>query len=295
MGGCVGHYLFDELIKRDDLDLTFLIRSPQKVKYDLSKVNLIKDELKNIKKYSSLIKEMDYIVHLLPDWGGEEGNFQETKEFFDCIDLNRTGKILYFSTASILGPENKAAREALACGTPYIRGKYKMHEELKTMPHLNKTVTLFPTWVLGGDEKHPYSHAYFAVKQAAAWIRLVKLFNIDITFHFIHARDVALSAMQILGSDIQSGEYVLGNPPVTFNGFIKAICAHLGIKDSRYKIKVPVNFIGKISSLSGRNLSAWDNYCIDNRNTTYNVSNPLTFGIQPEFDTAEKVLKEIFP
>ena len=294
MGGCVGHYLFDELAKRDDLDLTFLIRSPEKVKYDLSGINVIKDDLKNIKNHSGIIRESDYVIHLLADWGGEEGNYHHTMDLFNSIDLLKTEKIIYFSTASILGKDNLPVKEAFECGTPYIRGKYRMHRDLISMPHYMKTVVLYPTWVLGGDNRHPYSHAYSAIKQISAWIRLIKLFDIDITFHFIHSRDIALCTAQILNGSILNGEYVLGNSPITFNGFIKAICEHLGIKDSRFKIKVPVGLIRTAPSLLGKNLSGWDNYCIDNRNMTYRVSNPFAFGAKPEFDTVEKVLKEIF-
>lgn len=293
MGGCVGHYIYDELKKRDDLELTFLIRSPEKIKYDTSGISIIKDEFKNIKKYADIIKGSDYVIHLLADWGGEEGNYQETLDLFDCIDPDKIEKILYFSTASILGKGNIPEKEALRCGTPYIRGKYKMHEKLVQMPHYLKTVVLYPTWVLGGDEQHPYSHATLAIKQAAKWLRLIKLFSIDITFHFMHSRDIAVTAAHILNSDIRNGEFVLGNAPLTADDFIKAVCKETGTVDSRFKIRVPVEFIRKTSALIGRKLSAWDNYCIDNRNTTYNATNPATFGISPLYDTAEKALKEL--
>jgi len=294
MGGCVGHYLFDELRKRDDLDLSFLIRSPEKVKYDLSDVNVIKDEFKNIKKYAHIIKESDYVIHLLADWGGEDGNYLHTLEMLDCVDPEKVRKILYFSTASILGKNNLPAKEALACGTPYIRGKYKMHEELVKMPHYLKTIVLYPTWVLGGDERHPYSHATMAIKQASAWIRLIRLFSIDIKFHFMHSRDIALTSAHILDCDIKNGEFVLGNPAITSDEFIKAVCNALKVKDNGFKIKIPVELVRKTAALFGKKLSGWDNYCIDNRNVTYKTIAPGTFGIKPEFDTAKKVLKEIF-
>lgn len=294
MGGCVGHYLMDELRKRDDLELSFLIRSPEKVKYDLSDINVIKDEFKNIKKYGHIIKEADHVIHLLADWGGEDGNHQQTIDLFNCIDPEKAKKIIYFSTASILGKDNLPAKEALICGTPYIRGKYKMHEDLLKMPLSSKTVVLYPTWVLGGDEKHPYSHASTAIKQTVKWVSLIKLFSIDITFHFMHSRDIALTAAHILfDGNVRNGEFVLGNAPITADGFIRAVCNDLKIRDNRFKIKLPVEFIRRIAALFGKKLSPWDNYCIDNRNTTYKTIDPATFGIRPEFDTIDKVLKEL--
>lgn len=294
MGGCVGHYIYDELKKRDDLELTFLIRSPEKVKYDTSGISIIKDEFRNIKKYAHIIKDSDYVIHLLADWGGEEGNYQETLDLFDCIDPDKIEKILYFSTASILGKGNAPSKASLECGTPYIRGKYKMHETLVGMPHYAKTIVLYPTWVLGGDRSHPYSHAAIAIKQAAKWISVIKHFSIDISFHFMHSRDIALTSAHMLNSDIGSGEFVLGNAPITSDEFIKAVCKEIGIKDSRFKIRVPVELIRRVAFILGKKLSAWDNYCIDNRKNVYTTISPASFGIKPEFDTAEKVLKEIF-
>ncbi len=294
MGGCVGHYLYDELKKNDEFEFAFLIRSPEKVKYDTSKINVIKDEFKNIKKYAEIIKDADYIIHLLADWGGEEGNFQETIDFFNCIDANKTEKILYFSTASILGKDNKPNVSVKTCGTPYIRGKYKFYEKLLSMPHYKKTVILYLTWVLGGDKNHPYSHAYYAIKSGAKFIDIIKFFSVDINFHFIHSKDIAQIAYFLLKNDTKEKEFILGNEPITADIFIEKMCQVLSKNNPKFKINFPIEPTIKLAKFFGKKFSDWDEYCIGNRKLTFNVVNPASFGLAPYYPKIEKILEEIF-
>ena len=293
MGGCVGHYLFDELKKRDDLELTFLIRSPEKVKYDLTGISIIKDEFKNIAKYKSVIKDMDYIIHVLPDWGGEEGNYQETLELFDCVDPVKVTKIIYFSTASILGPDNKTVPEVLTCGTPYIRGKYKMHEALIKLPHFNKTVVLFPTWVLGGDEKHPYSHAYSAIKGMKKWIRPLSFLTSDLRFHFIHAKDIAGMASHLLFSDEKAREYVMGTKAVTIGDFISAIAVRFGIK-RRLRFNISQGFAGFIARVFDKKLTLWDKYCLKTFHQEFKTADPSYFGLVTSYPDIKSIVEDVF-
>lgn len=294
MGGCVGHYLFEELQKHNDFEYIFLIRNPQKVKYDLSNVKIIQDEFKYIKKYSDVIKDCDYIIHLLADWGGEEGNFQETLDLFDCINSEKVKKILYFSTASILGKDGIPSPITKFCGTPYIRGKYKFYEVLKTLPHYNKTTILYLTWLLSGGKNYPESHANSAIKTLAKWIDIIKFFSIDINFHFIHAKDIATIATYLLKNNTKENEFILGNEAISANYFIEKLCIVLNKKNPKIKIPVPIDMLAKIVQIFGKKLSDWDKYCIENRKNTYQTVNPTNFGLKPAYLEIQKVLEEIF-
>ena len=294
MGGCVGHYLFDELRKRDDLDLTFLIRSPEKVKYDLSDVNVIKDEFKNIKKYARIIKESDYIIHLLADWGGEDGNHHHTLEMFDCVDPEQIRKILYFSTASILGKNNLPAKEALVCGTPYIRGKYKMHEELVRMPHYAKTVVLYPTWVLGGDEKHPHSHAFMAIKKLKDWLWLLSFFTSDLRFHFIHSKDIAAISSYLLDSKDRAQEFVLGTQAITIGEFIKGMADRFGI-NRPFRLNINRGLVNALAKIFDKKMGLWDKYCVKIFHQEFSAAAPSFFGLTTSYPHIKSVVNEIFP
>jgi len=293
MGGCVGHYLFDELKKHDDIEFTFLIRSPEKVKYELTGINVIKDEFKNISKHKDLIKDMDYIIHVLPDWGGEEGNYQETLELFNCIDHEKITKIIYFSTASILGAGNRTNPEVLACGTPYIRGKYKMHEALLKLPHFNKTIVLFPTWVLGGDEKHPYSHAYMAIRGMKKWIRPLSFLTSDLRFHFIHSKDIARLTAHLLFSGEKACEYVMGTKAVTIGGFISEIALRFGIRRP-FRFNIGKGFASGLARLFDRKLTLWDKYCLNTFHQEFDTADPSYFGLETSYPDIKSIVKDVF-
>ena len=293
MGGCVGHYLFDELAKRNDLDLIFLIRSPEKVKYSLKNITVIKDDLKNINKYAGIIKGSDYVVHLLADWGTEAGNYGQTKDLAGCLDPEKLEKMIYFSTASILGNNNKADEKVLSCGTPYIRGKYKMHREFLTCQLKDKLITLYPTWVLGGDSKHPYSHASTAIKGAMKWLWLLRFFSVDIKFHFIHAKDIAAVTAHLLNSSVTKGDYVLGNAAITADEIIDKACAYFKMREY-FKVPVTEGFVRRTAKIIRKELTPWDDHCLKNRRQVYSCVNPATFGIRSELDTIEKIFGELF-
>jgi nucleoside-diphosphate-sugar epimerase len=293
MGGCVGHYIYDELKKRDDLELTFLIRSPEKIKYDLSKINVIKDDFRNIKRHSSAIKEADYVIHLLADWGNEFGNFGETIDFFGCIDRDRIKKILYFSTASILGADNKPAPEALSCGTGYIRGKFKMRRYIDDSPLKDKITVLYPTWVLGGDAQHPYSHAYMALKDAQKWFRLMTLVTSDLKFHFIHAKDIAKICAYLLDNNSRDKDIVLGTKPISVQDIMDAVIKRFGyIRPFRFKLtKSLASFSAK---LLDKKISPWDKYCLNTYDQVFNATEPADLGLKTSYPSAQSIIEDLF-
>ena len=293
MGGCVGHYLFDELSKRDDLEMTFLIRSPEKVKYSLDNINVVKDDFKNIKTYRDIVKGSDYVIHLLADWGTEAGNYGQTQELLGCLDPAKLEKMIYFSTASILGSNNKADKKVLSCGTPYIKGKYKMHRELLTSTLKDRIITLYPTWVLGGDAKHPYSHASTAIEGSIRWLWLLRFFSVNIKFHFIHAKDIAAVTAHLLNSSVTKGDHVLGNTAITADEIIDKACAYFKVKEY-FKIPITEGFVRKAAKILRKELTPWDDHCLKTRQQLYSCANPATFGLNSDLDTIEKIFGELF-
>jgi len=292
MGGCVGHYLFDELAKRDDLDMTFLLRSPQKVRYNLNGIDVIQDDFKNIEKYAAKLKEADLVVHLLADWGTELGNYDQTKALLGCLDPSKVKKIIYFSTASILGRDNNPDPEALLCGTPYIRGKYKMHEELSISPLREKIITLYPTWVLGGDSLHPYSHAYLALKNTGTWLRLLSFFDLDLRFHFIHAKDIARVAQHLLFNEAGENEFVLGTKEITVGKLIEGLASASGFRPP-FRIKLGAGFAKAIDRVFGGRFAPWDRHCLKTYHQNYRTVEPSSFGLETSFPSIESIAKDL--
>ena len=288
-GGCVGHYLFDLLVNNPDYQLILLVRSPQKLKFNpaiFSNVRIIHDELKNIKEYDNLLREVDYLIHVAAGWGETEANYNYTIDLFNLLDPNRVKKVICFSTASILGENNKVFDKVDEIGTSYVRGKYLCYKKLPELKIYDRIITLFPTWVLGGDDKHPYSHASMGIKQATKWLWLLRFLSTDVSFHFIHAYDIAQMVNYLLGNDVRQKEFVLGNPLITADQFIKEMCACFS-KNIYFRIRISPDLV---SLVLRKRLSAWDKYCLGKKHFEYDVVSPQNFGLKSQYSTVKSVV-----
>ncbi|MCX5748939.1 MAG: NAD(P)-dependent oxidoreductase [Candidatus Saganbacteria bacterium] len=291
--GSVGHYLIDELRKDDGYRLHLMIRDPKKAKFDLSNIELIHDDFKNIKKYSSLLKEMDACIHLLADWGTQTGNFESTIDLFENLDPSRCKKVIYFSTASILDKNNRPDPQVLSCGTEYIKGKYKLYEHLKASPLAGRTDTLFLTWVLGGDKDHPYSHAATALRQAKKWLWLIRFFSSDLRFHYIHAADIALITAYLLKNDTGSKEFTVGNIAITAGDLIRSLCLYFKIP-VRFQMSLSKGTADLIARVFDKKLGEWDKYCLKAYHQEYKTVTPSDFGLKNKYPGLPEIFEEIF-
>jgi len=287
--GCVGHYIFDLLIKNPEYELYLLVRNPKKMMRDLSGVRVIQDELKNIKNHEDLLAQMDYVVHAAAGWGETEANDEYTLNFFNLLNPEKVKKVIYFSTASILGSDNKLVPGLDKIGTSYIKGKFRCHRQLPKLKIYDKIITLYPTWVLGGSKNHPYSHATEGIKSAVKWLWLVRFFTFDLSFHFIHAADIALIVDYLLKNETKEKNYVLGNQLITATELIKQICRFFH-KRVYFMIKISSSLV---KLLAGRRLSDWDRYCLDKKDFSYGVVNPEAFGLKSNYNTLSEILDSL--
>lgn len=293
--GCVGHYLFDALVNAPDYELYLFVRNPQKLKFDpaaFRNVTLIVDDLKNIGKHAELIKQMDYVVHLAADWAGHKGNLDYTTEFFGLLDPAKCKKVIYFSTASILGPDNKPVPEAETLGTHYVRGKYQLFKKLSTFHIYPNIITLFPTWVLGGDKKHPYSHATQGILNLNKWLWLIRFFTVDASFHYIHARDMAAITKYLMENEVKGNEFILGNEPFTASRFLREVCAYYKVP-VYCQVPISLTLVRALAATLGKKLHPWDIYCFKRRHFVYNVVNAATFNLVSKLRTVREILASI--
>lgn len=291
--GSVGHYLIDELIKENDYKLHLIIRDPGKARFDLSKVDLIQDDFRNIKKYSSLLKEMDAVIHLLADWGTQVGNYDATVELFEALDPCRCKKIIYYSTASILGKHNKPDPAVMSCGTEYIKGKYRLYDYLKSSPFNDRTNILFLTWVLGGDRAHPYSHAASALRKLIKWLWLVRYFSCDLRFHYIHCADIASISAHLLKNDMGNKEFILGNKAITAGDLVRELCSYFKVS-SPFKINLTKGTADLIGRFLDKRLAEWDKYCLKTYHQEYMTVDASDFGLERKYPELKNIFEEIF-
>ncbi|MFH1576887.1 MAG: NAD(P)-dependent oxidoreductase [Candidatus Margulisiibacteriota bacterium] len=293
--GCVGHYVFDLLVKNPEYELYLLVRDPQRLKRDLSKypnVKIIQDDLSNIKKHEELLKQMDCVMHAAAGWGNSETNYDYTLDLLESLNPDRIKKIIYFSTASILDSNNRPMQQAEQFGTCYIESKYRMFKKLPELPVYNKIITLFPTWVLGGDADHPYSHAMEGIVGAGKWLWLLRFFSFELSFHFIHAADIALIVDYLLGNDGAKKEYVLGNALISADELINEICAYHH-KKIYFRLRISAEFVKAAAALSRKNLNEWDRYCLDKKKFQHQVVSAESFGLASQNKTIPNILKNL--
>lgn len=298
--GCIGHYVLDALLLNPCYELHLIVRSPEKLRLGCAShpnIKVIKDNLVNIGRYKDLLREMDYVIHLAAGWGGNAAfdiNCKYTLELLSLLESGRCEKVIYFSTASILDSMNHLLERAGRDGTSYINSKYLCYKSLSELKVFKRIITLFPTITLGGDERHPYSHVSSGLSANKKWVGVLRFLRFDGGFHFIHARDIGLIVKYVLEHETQGSNFVLGNPYITVDDFIKKACVCFG-KKMYFRIGLSPAFLRLITRLAGKNFSAWDRFCLEYRHFKYNAVNAESFGIESDYKTVEGVLKDFMP
>ncbi len=302
--GCIGHYVVDLLIKNTEHELFLLVRNRDKLKCDRiyrDGIHLLEGDLANILEHKELLKTINQVILIATCWGGEQESYQINVEanlnIINSLNTEICSQIIYFSTASILGQQNQLLHEAGEFGTDYIRTKYQCFTKLKELDLYSKIITVYPTLVFGGDENKPYSHLSGGLKDLPKWMNLIRWFQADGSFHFIHGYDIA----QVICYLIENGQnldgnydkkLVLANEPLTVNQAIQEICNYLQ-KKVYLQIPLPIWLANIFIKVFNIQMAEWDYFCLNYRHFTYNqFVNPQTFnlsGYAPNIDRLMKV------
>ncbi len=248
--------------------------------------------MKDLTHFKDTLFEMDYVIHLATPWGGDDLipiNVNATQQLWDLLNPQKIKKILYFSTASILGDHNRVTDLAETRGTLYIRSKYQSYHLNKKHPLKDKIHTLYPTWIFGGDAHHPYSHAAMGLKDLAKILQILRYFQIDFKFHFIHAADIAQVVSYTLGNAMPR-EIILGQPVLTLNEFVKKAQIYFKIP-RRLRLPIPGLILRGIGKLLGGRLSDWDHYCLEYRHFVYDTTYPEKLGLKSIAKDVPELLK----
>ncbi len=305
ISGCIGHYIAESLIKKTDHELFFLVRNPAKLKFDYnyrSGINIIEDSLENILKYQELLNTINIAILTATCWGGEKESYQINVEaninLINSLNSDKCKQIIYFSTASILDRNNKLLPQAREIGTDYIRTKYQCFTKLSELELYDKIITVYPTLVFGGDENKPYSHLSGGLKDTLKWMNLIRWFNADGSFHFIHGQDIATVITYLVnnGENLDpsfSKKLVLGNKSLTASDAIKNICEIIN-KKVYFQIPLPIWLANIFIKVFNIKMAEWDYFCLNYRHFVYqNPINPSTFNLPSYAPTLNSLLKDL--
>lgn len=301
--GCIGHYIAEALIQDTEHDLFFLVRDPNKLKFDYETrpgITILQADLRQIERFGDLLKTMDVAILTATAWGGQECfdiNIVKTIQLMELLDPKVCQQVMYFSTASVLDRNNQPLKEAGQLGTDYVRSKYDCLGRLSKLAIAPKITTLFPTLVLGGDGNKPYSHISSGIAEVVKWFDIIRFLKADGSFHFIHGRDIAQVVQYLVehpldeANQISNKRLVLGNKCTTVNQAVEEVSAYLGKK---IYLRVPLtlwlaNFLIVVFRIQ---MAAWDRFSINYRHFTYqNPVNPETFGLTTYCPTFTDILK----
>jgi nucleoside-diphosphate-sugar epimerase len=299
--GCIGHYMAETLIQQTNHELYLLVRNPDKLKFDWqarSGVNIIKGDMREVDRYAELLQTIDVAILAATAWGGTQEvfdvNVNKTLRLIQLLSPQTCQQVIYFSTASILGRDNKLLKEAGEIGTDYIRSKYDCMVQLSNLTNVPPIAALYPTLVLGGDANKPVSHLSSGVPQVARWINLIRWLKADGSFHFIHGADIAKIVCYLVDrppASSQKQDLVLGSPPITANEAVEQACEYLH-KKIWFRITLSPQLAEFFIWLFRIQVAAWDRFCISYRHFTYqNFINPESIGQHSYCGTIADMLK----
>ncbi|MFP4692277.1 MAG: NAD-dependent epimerase/dehydratase family protein [Halothece sp.] len=298
--GCVGHYLAEELIENSDHELFFLVRNPAKVQFNAKArlgIKIIKGDLENIHEFQDLLKTIDIAILAATIWGGKDATFrinvEKNLELLDLLDSNTCQQIIYFSTASILDYYHQPLPQAGELGTEYVRSKYECYFRIKQHPLASKLSIVFPTLVLGGDDNKPYSHISSGLPEVAKWVNIARWFKADGSFHFIHAKDIAITIHYLIQNpSTETREFVLGSPRITANDLIETLCKYFG-KRTYFRIPLSLTLANILIVIFRIEMAQWDKFCLQYRHFSHKLPvNPKTFGLETHCPTLVDVFQQ---
>ena len=298
--GCIGHYIVEALMPAN-YELFLLVRNPDKLKFDVKAhpgITVIRSDLKDIEQHSELLKTMDSAILTATSWGGADEiyqvNVEKNLKLMTLLDPDRCQQVIYFSTASILDRQNQLLPAAEEIGSDYIRSKYICYSKLGQLAIAPRITTLFPTLVFGGDDRHPDSHISAGIGEVVKWCKLIRFFQADGSFHFIHSQDIAQIVQHLIKhppTGDQSRDLVLGNDRVTVDQAIAEICNYLN-QAPLLGISLSPWLIDLFIVLFRVQMGDWDRFSLRYRHFTHKyVTSPTAFGLPPYCATVSDILK----
>lgn len=294
--GCIGHYLVETLIQDTQHELFLLVRDANKLKIDVTvrpNVTVIQSDMQEIEQHRDLLQTIDCAVLAATAWGGDhvyDVNVLRNLQLISMLDPDRVEQIIYFSTASLLDRQNQLLPEAKEMGNEYLKSKYLCYEKLEKLEISKKITKLFPTLVIGGGERYPYSAVTAGIPEVAKWAKLIRFFKADGSFHFIHGHDIAQVVRHLIDNPPAERSLVLGNQKITVNQAIEETCDYLGLRPIP---AIPLLWMADILIFLFRiQVGEWDRFSMRYRHFTHlNPVSPASFGMANYCSTMEDVLK----
>ncbi len=291
--GCVGHYVIERLLADPGRQVHALVRDPDRLRADLrERVVVHVGDLGDPASFAHILPEMDGAILAAASWGGPEAqriNAEATWAILDGLDPARCRRVVYLSTASVLGSDGAALGAAGEHGTEYIRSKHAALGGLVRTRNAKRVVTLFPTVILGGDDRHPVSPALRGLREFLPFIGLLRFLTLDARFHVVHAYDVARVAVHLLAAEIVPEPPIVLGIPALAVGEALARLARLHGHGPVPQLDLTALALA-LPALVPHKFTDWDRYCLRHRDLSYPVVDIAAWLGPSGFETLEGIL-----
>lgn len=277
--GCVGTYLVQRLLQTGDSDLLLVVRNPAALPQDVRqnpRVTVHRADFADPGLEWPDLSGVKAAILVATAWGGADAARvirDANLALSDRLIAAGCGRILYFSTASVLDRNLDMLDVARDHGTEYIRGKHALTEAMETRADRAEVIGIFPTLVVGGAEDGPAPLSHFArlMHQLRRWVWLVRFLQLDAKLHIVHAADIATVVAHLAQAapgapGVQ--RLVLGNPANSVDDLVRGFAAYLGLR--RWPLITLTPGLAELVIRVFRiQLSPWDRYCMEHPDQSY--------------------------
>jgi len=307
--GCVGRHLIDALLAGTEADLVLLLRNPAALPNELQahpRLHLRQHDLAQGDAPLDDLPPISAAILVATAWGGDQARAvicDANLALADRLIAAGCRRVLYFSTASVLGRDGALLDAARAYGTDYIRGKHALTEAMETRADRAEIIGLFPTLVIGGSPGGPMPMSHFArlLHQLRPWSGVIRFLDAPARLHIIHAADIAricthlVNAPEAPASPVPppARRLVLGNPASSVDDLVRAYADHAGHR-RRARITLRPALAEALIWLFRIRLSPWDRHCMNEPDQSYAMAvNPARFGLPVQMPGLAEGLAQI--
>lgn len=301
--GCVGHYLVHEFLKEPDNELVLLVRRPAKLRLpegSEARVTVLQGDLREGAEKIAGLGRFDLGILAATAWGGPHTFDITVKANVDIADTLIAGgcpHVIYFASASVLDRDLGLLAPAAEHGTPYIRAKHKLVEEIEKRAQSARITGIFPTVIFGGGEAPvgaPLSHAARMLFENIRWLPVIRRLAAPGRLHFIHPADIATLTRHYANEGAtDAARLVFGNPVTTVNDVIDAVARATGRRQSVW-FRITEGRVFLAARVFGIKMTAWDRYCAENLDQFFpSAVHPGSVGLpiaMPDFATGLRAI-----
>ena len=292
--GCTGSYLLETLLNDTELPVIAWVRDSGRLRISAhSRLQVWTGGLEALDLYRRELSQVTALIHAATVWGGDDTfmiNLRQSWRLLQMLDPAVCRQIHLFSTASLLDSQHRAWPQAVRLGTDYIRSKAALHQRLGELNPQMALSVYYPTVILGGDARHPFTAVSASLPQLPQWLGWARWLSARGSMHLIHARDIARIVVHRLQQDLPPEHLVLGNPALTINHLIEILLAVHQLP--RPLLRLPLEpLLPALVQILHPWMSSWDRFSLAQREMVYQSVNARTYGLPEDLMSLEEMLR----